>query len=98
MLPTVFTSVTGWWNDRSCVKICRISKSRFFREAVFRNPAKALSTTERTVKGNYYVMNPCSNEDASRYNARYFMEKVVADYEDIAKEGGEDTCVPFLGR
>jgi hypothetical protein len=65
---------------------------------IFKHLAKALSTTERTVKGNYYVMNPCSNEDASRYNARYFMEKVVADYEDIAKEGGEDTCVPFLGR
>ena len=55
---------------------------------IFKHLAKALSTTERTVKGNYYVMNPCSNEDASRYNARYFMEKVVADYEDIANEGG----------
>ena len=38
--------------------------------AVFRNPAKALSTTERTVKGNYYVMNPCSNEDASRLDIK----------------------------
>ena len=53
----------------------------------FKHLAKALSATERTVKGNYYVMNPSSNEDASRYNARYFMEKVVKDYEDIAKEG-----------
>ena len=49
----------------------------------FKHLAKALSATERTVKGNYYVMNPFPTR--MRYNARYFMEKVVKDYRDLGR-------------
>lgn len=50
---------------------------------IFKHWSKALSKSERAIKGNYNAMNPNSKEDAYRYNSADFVDKVKSDYEEL---------------
>ncbi len=50
---------------------------------VFKHWAKALSKSERAIKGNFNALNPNSKEDRYRYNSESFIEKAATDYNNL---------------
>lgn len=50
---------------------------------IFKHIAKAISSQERAIKGNFNVLNPNSKEDPYTYNSADFLNEVIADYKKI---------------
>lgn len=60
-------------------------KREYFKtnEKLFKSLAEWFETTERTVKGNYNVLNEDSQEDRFRYTAHKHKESAVKEYEAL---------------
>jgi hypothetical protein len=60
-----------------------LQRRRIAKSEIFKKTSQVLSVSDRTVKGNFYVLNEKTGEDSSRYTSFLFKEEVIKDYQII---------------